>query len=68
MPAIPSYTTRRVPQPAGEPPRSPAVGPMPPLTEQRPAPGVGPIVPHVVHGIVTAGAYRGMRRLLGRTG
>ena len=45
----------------------PATGLMPPLTEQRPAQVAGPILNHVLYGIVTAGAYHAMRRMMGRT-
>lgn len=44
----------------------PAVGLMPPVTRQRPAQVAAPILNHVVYGLVTAGAYHAMRRLMGR--
>ncbi len=44
----------------------PAAGLVPPITRQRPAGIAGPIVSHVIYGVMTAGAFGAMRRLFAR--
>ncbi len=44
----------------------PATGFMPPISEQRPAQVAAPILNHLLYGLVTAGAYHAMRKLMGR--
>jgi hypothetical protein len=41
----------------------PAIGLMPPITEQEPEQVTGPILSHMLFGIVTVGLYRCLRRL-----
>ena len=41
----------------------PATGLMPPVTNQRPEQIAGPILSHILFGIVTVGLYRFLRRL-----
>lgn len=42
----------------------PALGLVPPITEQRPPQALGPMLRHVLFGIATVAAFRGLERLM----